>query len=111
MKEQITIKKMKAIKEAVHNNKLDNNQTIAELKELRELVKEQDPDPLVVKTLRLTYEYLEMNGKFNIQFLDDEEDLGMNDFEYLLELIGNAENESNREELREYVEAIKPLLA
>ncbi len=111
MKEQITIKKMKAIKEAVHNNKWDNNQTIAELKELRELVKEQDPDPLVVKSLRLTYEYLEMNGKFNIQFLDDEEDLGMNDFEYLLELIGNAENESNREELREYVEAIKPLLA
>lgn len=111
MKEKVTIKKMNAIKEAVKKNSLDNEQLIAELQELRELVKDQDPDPLVVKSLRLTYEYLEMNGKFNIQFLDEEDDLGMSDFEYLLELIGNAENESNREELREYVTAIKPLLA
>lgn len=111
MKEKVTIKKMQAIKEAIGKNSLDNDQLIAELQALRELVKEHDPDPLVVKSLRLTYEYLEMNGKFNIQFLDEEDDLGMTDLQYLMELIGNAENESNREELREYVTAIKPLLA
>lgn len=111
MKEQVTIRKMKAIKEAVKKNTMDNEQLIAALQELRELVKDQDPDPLVVKSLRYTYEYLEMHGKFNIQFLDEEDDLGMSDFQYLLELIGNAENESNREELREYVAAVKPLLA
>lgn len=110
MNDKSTIDKMTAIREAVSKDNWDVAKIIAELKALRELVKENDPDPLVVKSLRLTYEYLEANGTFNIQFLDEEDDLGMNDFEYLLELIAHAENEGNREELREYVETIKPLL-
>ncbi len=77
------------------------------LKELRELVKEQDPDPLVVKVLRLTYEYLEQNGVFNISFLEDPDASNISNLEYLLELIDHADNEYNREELRELSNVLK----
>lgn len=87
--------------------KIDTAELIGHLKELRELVKEKDPDPLVVKTLRLTYEYLEMNGVFNISFLEDPDASNISNLEYLLELIEHADNEYNREELRELSDVLK----
>lgn len=101
-----TKKKLSDIQAAVKAGKLDNAALIAELKELREKVKDIDPDPLVVKVLRLTYEYMEANGEFNIQFLE-EGDNSMTDFEYLLGLIEHASNEYNREELRELATVLK----
>lgn len=87
--------------------KLDTPKLVEELKELRELVKDQDPDPLVVKVLRLTYEYLEQNGVFNISFLEDPDASNISNLEYLLELIDHADNEYNREELRELSNVLK----
>lgn len=87
--------------------KLDTPKLIEALQELRELVKEKDPDPLVVKVLRLTYEYLEQNGAFNISFLEDPDASNISNLEYLLELIDHADNEYNREELRELSNVLK----
>lgn len=88
---------------------------IDDLKELRELaLKEQDP--LVVKVLRLTYEFLAENEAFDVQaqFEEDEEGneypLEINDKEnllYLLNLLKNADHKINREEIKDYRTALK----
>lgn len=97
--------KMAEIREKA--GKMDTPKLVEELKELRELVKDQDPDPLVVKVLRLTFEYLEQNGEFNISFLEDPDASNISNLEYLLELIDHADNEYNREELRELSNVLK----
>lgn len=107
MKAKETKQKLDQLKAAVKNNELNNDEIVQALMDLRELVKSHDPDPLVVKALRLTAEYMEANGVFNIQFLEEDESNDMTDFEYLLELVGSAENEFNREELRELVDVLK----
>ncbi len=88
---------------------------IDDLKELRELaLKEQDP--LVVKVLRLTYEFLQDRNAFNVQaqFEEDEEEneypIEIEDkenFMYLLNLLKNAEHKINREEIKDYRTALK----
>lgn len=45
---------------------------IKELKELRELA-QIEKDPLVVKTLRLVYTYIEDEGSFDLNLLEEEE--------------------------------------
>lgn len=88
---------------------------IEDLKELREFaLKEQDP--LVVKVLRLTYEFLEENKAFDVQgqFEEDEEGneypIEIDDKEnllYLLNLLKNADHKINREEIKDYRTALK----
>ena len=88
---------------------------INDLKELRELaLKEQDP--LVVKVLRLTYEFLAEREAFNVQgqFEEDEEGseypLEIEDKEnllYLLDLLKKADHKINREEIKDYRTALK----
>jgi hypothetical protein len=88
---------------------------IEDLKALREFVlKEQDP--LVVKVLRLTYEYLEQNEAFDVQaqYEEDEEGneypLEIDDKEnllYLLNLLKNADHKINREEIKDYRTSLK----
>jgi hypothetical protein len=97
-------------KEGVHAPKL-----IDELKALRAKALEEK-DPLVVKVLRLTYEYLGENESFGVegQFEEDEEGneypLEIEEKEnllYLLSLLKNAEQKVNREELKDYRDAMK----
>jgi hypothetical protein len=97
-------------KEGVHSPKL-----IDELKALRAKALEEK-DPLVVKVLRLTYEYLGENESFGVegQFEEDEEGneypLEIEEKEnllYLLSLLKNAEQKVNREELKDYRDAMK----
>lgn len=87
---------------------------IDDLKALREFaLKEQDP--LVVKVLRLTYEYLLDREAFDVsaQYEEDEEGeyaLDVDDKEnllYLLNLLKNAEHKLNREEIKDYRTALK----
>jgi hypothetical protein len=88
---------------------------IEDLKELREqALKEQDP--LVVKVLRLTYEFLQDRNSFDVQaqYEEDEEEneypIEIEDkenFLYLLNLLKNADHKINREEIKDYRTALK----
>jgi hypothetical protein len=110
MKDIKTINKLHNIIEDYNKNSLSSAELIDELNMLREMVKENDQDPLVVKAIRLTYEYIEMNGEFNIQFLEERNEEDIDDFIYLLNLLEHAENEYNREELREVCNVLKEML-
>jgi hypothetical protein len=88
---------------------------IDDLKELRELaLKEQDP--LVVKVLRLTYEFLTEKEAFDVQAQFEEDEQGneypieIDDKEnllYLLNLLKNADHKINREEIKDYRTSLK----
>jgi hypothetical protein len=88
---------------------------INELKALRVLALEEK-DPLVVKVLRLTYEYLSENESFNVEGQFDEDEDG-NEYPieieekenliYLLTLLQSAEQKMNREEIKDYRDALK----
>ncbi|MBN9292597.1 MAG: hypothetical protein J0G96_01310 [Flavobacteriia bacterium] len=87
---------------------------VEDLKALRELaLKEQDP--LVVKVLRLTYEFLLDREAFDVQAQYEEDEEGeyaieIDDNEnllYLLRLLENAEHKINREEIKDYRTALK----
>ena len=67
---------IESIDQTIGKDGLDNKKLIPKLKELRELARAEE-DPLVVKTLRLIYEYLEENNAFDIVpalIVDEEED-------------------------------------
>ena len=88
---------------------------IDDLKELRELaLKEQDP--LVVKVLRLTYEFLSDRNAFDVQGQYEEDEEGSEDpveiedkdnLLYLLDLLKKADHKINREEIKDYRTALK----
>lgn|SRR5690554_4315021 len=87
---------------------------VDDLKALREVaLKEQDP--LVVKVLRYTYEFLEDQKAFNIsaQFEEDEDGEYAIEVEdkdnllYLLNLLKKADHKVNREEIKDYRTALK----
>lgn len=65
-------KKVDAIIEDVNKNGIIAENMIKELKELREMA-QIEKDPLVVKTLRLVYTYIEDEGSFDLNLLEEEE--------------------------------------
>ena len=86
-----------------------------DLKALREMAL-LEQDPLVVKLLRLTYEFLTENECFDVQAQYDEDEEGneypieIDDKEnllYLLNLLKNADHKINREEMKDYRTALK----
>ena len=86
----------------------DSESIAAALLEIRETAKEEG-DPAIIKILRLASEYIAANDGFDTGYLSSDEenaDLDMSDFEYLIELIIHSDKESNRSEIRE----IKDLL-
>lgn len=99
------------------------NTLVADLKELRPFAVEEK-QPVIAKSLRLTYEHLEENFTFDIPIPEDEpveveeEGLEPEGFEaeefnadesliYLINLIKNSDNKMNIEEIREYNEALQ----
>jgi hypothetical protein len=88
---------------------------VEDLKELREYaLKEQDP--LVVKVLRLAYEFLEDRKAFNVQGQYEEDEEGSeypveiedkDNLVYLLDLLKKADHKINREEIKDYRTALK----
>ena len=88
---------------------------IEDLKELREMAL-LEQDPLVVKSLRLTYEFLQENDCFDVeaQYEEDEEGneypIEIDDKEnllYFLNLLKNADHKNKREEIKDYRSALK----
>ena len=111
--------KIEAIIKKVEKEGILAKGLIDDLKELRELAKKEQ-DPLVVKVLRLTYEYLTENEAFDVEGQYDEDEdgneyplEGIEDQEnllYLLNLLINAEHKINREEIKDYRSALKRAL-
>jgi len=115
MKTAIANKKLEAIIAKVEKEGPLYKGIVEDLKELREqALKEQDP--LVVKVLRLTYEYIVDRESFDVQaqYEEDEEGneypLEIEDKEnllYLLTLLKNADHKINREEIKDYRGSLK----
>jgi hypothetical protein len=115
MKTGIANKKLESIIEKVNKDGILFTGVVDELKELREqALKEQDP--LVVKVLRLSYEYLLEKESFDVaaQYEEDEDGnefpIEIDDkenFLYLLNLLKNADHKINREEIKDYRSALK----
>ena len=66
------IKKIDAIIDDVNKNGIIAENMITQLQELRELAI-LEKDPLLVKTLRLVYTYIEDEGSFDLNLLEEEE--------------------------------------
>lgn len=108
-------KKLDEIIEKVEKSGIEAENLIEDLKALREFaLKEQDP--LVVKVLRLTYEFLLDREAFDVkaQYEEDEEGneypIEIDDQEnllYLLNLLKKADHKINREEIKDYRTALK----
>ena len=115
MKTAIANKKLEEIIAKVQKDGVLYTGIVDDLKELREqALKEQDP--LVVKVLRLTYEFLQENESFNVQAQYEEDEDGneypieIEDQEnllYLLNLLKNADHKINREEIKDYRSSLK----
>lgn len=115
MKTKAANDKLASIIKLVEKNGVSAPKLIEELKALR-LMALEEKDPLVVKVLRLTYEYLNENASFSVegQFEEDEEGneypIEIEEQEnllYLLSLLQNAEQKVNREEIKDYRDALK----
>lgn len=107
--------KLEQIIANIEEKGLEAPKLIDELKELREMAL-LEQDPLVVKSLRLTYEFLQENDCFDVeaQYEEDEEGneypIEIKDKEnllYFLNLLKNAEHKINREEIKDYRSALK----
>ncbi len=97
-------------------NGIITNTLVKDLKELRTLVVEEG-QPLLAKTIRLTYEHVDAYDSFNIAIPEDdpveegeeapvqEETTGQESLDYLLSLMADPSNRVNEIELREYVNA------
>ena len=118
MKTQAANDKLDAILAKVEKKGVDTPKLIETLKDLRNVAL-QEQDPLVVKTLRLTYEFLAEKKCFNVQAQYEEDDEGneypleIEDTEnlvYLLTLLKDAEHKINREEIKDYRTVLKEQL-
>jgi len=107
--------KLEQIIANVEKKGLEAPKLIEDLKELREMAL-LEQDPLVVKSLRLTYEFLQENECFDVeaQYEEDEEGneypIEIEDKEnllYFLNLLKNADHKINREEIKDYRSALK----
>lgn len=115
MKTAIANKKLETIVSKVEKEGVLYKGVIEDLKELREqALKEQDP--LVVKVLRLSYEYLQEKESFDVQAQYEEDEEGneypleieeQENFLYLLNLLKNADHKINREEIKDYRTSLK----
>jgi hypothetical protein len=107
--------KLEQIIADVEKNGLEAPKLIDDLKELREMAL-LEQDPLVVKSLRLTYEFLQENECFDVEAQYEEDEEGneypieiedKDNLLYFLNLLKNAEHKINREEIKDYRSALK----
>ena len=91
------IKKLEAIIEDVKKNGIIAENMIEQLTELREIAKVEQ-DPLVVKTLRLVYSYIEDEGHFDLNLLAEEEIEELDEEEVTAEVEEETEETEEEEE-------------
>lgn len=128
MQTEAANKIIEKIQKEISKSGIIQNKLIEQLTELREFALKEE-DPTLTKVIRLTYEHLAEHGTFNIPIPadelvaegDDDEDaeakMMVNSIEtdedrieslnYLLSLMHDRENPSNRQELYEYRDALK----
>jgi hypothetical protein len=115
MRTVLANQKLDALISNVEQHGVSAPNLVQDLKDLRESAL-LEQDPLVVKVLRLTYEFLEENNAFDVeaQYEEDEEGneypIEIDDKEnllYLLNLLKNAEHKINREEIKDYRTSLK----
>jgi hypothetical protein len=115
MRTGLANQKLDAIISKVEQHGVSAPKLVDDLKDLRESAL-LEQDPLVVKVLRLTYEFLDENNAFGVeaQYEEDEEGneypIEIDDKEnllYLLNLLKNAEHKINREEIKDYRTSLK----
>lgn len=68
-----TVKTIESIKKDVEKNGVVAEKVVKQLKELRPLFIDVDPDPLITRVIRLTYEYIDEKGAFDLDFLSEPE--------------------------------------
>ena len=107
--------KLEQIIANIEKKGLEAPKLIDDLKELREMAL-LEQDPLVVKSLRLTYEFLQENECFDVEAQYEEDEEGneypieiedKDNLLYFLNLLKNAEHKINREEIKDYRSALK----
>jgi hypothetical protein len=107
--------KLEQIIANVEKKGLEAPKLIDDLKELREMAL-LEQDPLVVKSLRLTYEFLQENECFDVEAQYEEDEDGneypieiddKDNLLYFLNLLKNADHKINREEIKDYRSALK----
>ena len=101
------IKKVEAIIEEVNKNGIIAENMIEQLTALREIAKIEQ-DPLVVKTLRLVYSYIEDEGHFDLNLLAEDEIEELEEEEITAETEeGNEEDEEDEEDEEVFFETVE----
>ncbi|MCU0421347.1 MAG: hypothetical protein MUC81_00955 [Bacteroidia bacterium] len=72
---------------------------VEQLKSLREWFKANRNEPGYVKMIRLAYENIEEYGDYSYLYLEEED--GVANLSYLLDLLGDYDNKYNKEELQD----------
>ena len=120
MKNQKAIKLLNKLISDVEQNGIITNTVVEDLQNLRPYAVEEER-PLIAKTIRLVFEHIEAYQTFDIPIpeeepiegyeeLLDEQDNSSEPAEsllYLLNLLAEPENKTNRLDLRAYVEAMQ----
>ncbi len=110
-----TIERIDALKKIVDKKGVVKEEVVKHLSELRPFLIEQN-EPLLTRVARLTAEYVEEHGYFDLNLLADEDEEGnieeeidmegedsfnesKENFLYLLDLMQHPDNQLNKEEL------------
>jgi hypothetical protein len=111
-----TVKRIEALKKLVESKGIVKEEVVKQLLELRPMFIEQK-EPLITRVIRLTAEYIEDRGFFDLNLLADEDEEGnieeeidmdgddsftesKENFLYLLDLFAHPENTINKDELQ-----------
>ncbi|BCY29128.1 hypothetical protein [Flavobacterium okayamense] len=118
MENKQAIKLIEKIQKNLIQNKFDVNETVEDLKKIREISLEEK-NPTVTKSLRLAYEHLEANNAFLIAIPEDLDEEAENDektnqysdsndlesFAYYLELLTDLSKKNNVLDIKAYNQA------
>jgi hypothetical protein len=88
----------------IEKNGLEAEKVAAVLRDVRPMAL-TEKDPLLTRAIRLTYEHLEENNDFELECLE-ESDSPSENLVYFLQLWIQSENKYNRDEIREFADAL-----
>jgi hypothetical protein len=113
-------KLIEKLKADIKKKGINAKTNVPDLKELREMVVEEN-QPLLAKTIRLTFQHIEKNNTFNIAIPDDEpiegfekEDVKVEvnpveSLTYLLSNMTDVSNKLNVSDIRDFVAELKEI--
>ena len=105
--------KIESIKTAYETNGSVNDAIIEEMRALRELFKQTEQQPTIVKSIRLVYEHIQHHGSLDGLRYWEEEEIELDEqnpsFLYYVDLLPKPSNKYNREEIKELILQLKEL--